>query len=79
MQSSRQPSALPPGFTGINSVVVFDSLEISKDWTQDQLANFASNFQITVKADAVQTENVLQNYATDEWKNARDSFAVVEG
>ena len=62
-------------------VKVMDLVKISTEATRDDFksANFADGFQIDIKADAVQTENVLDSYEQHEWQNAQESFAVVEG
>lgn len=62
-------------------VKVMDLVKISTEATRDDFksANFADGFQIDIKADAVQTKNVLDSYEQHEWQNAQESFAVVEG
>lgn len=61
------------------TVDLMDSVSISGDATQADFAadGFADGFQIDVKADAVQTENLLPSYGADEWQNARESFEAL--
>ena len=64
---------------GVHSdvVQVFTAVKIPASMTVEQAAKFESNFQITVKAEAVQTENLgLDRSAGD---GAKEAFAVVEG
>ena len=65
--------------TANETVNVMDYVNISKDATQDDFAaeGFKDGFQISIKADAIQTENILPTYGTVEWQNARESFASV--
>lgn len=58
------------------TVELMDLVSISKDADQSDFtaAGFADGFIIDVKADAVQTKNLLDTYGTIEWENARDSF-----
>lgn len=58
------------------TVDLMDLVSISKDADQDDFAaaGFADGFIIDVKADAVQTENILDTYSDVEWQNARESF-----
>ncbi len=58
-----------------DQVTVFTEVKIPSSMTQAQAALFASDFHITVKAEAVQTENLGElpgDYAAD------NAFAVVE-
>ena len=43
---------------GANEIVVFKSVKIPESMTQEQAALFNAGFEINVKAEAVQTENV---------------------
>ena len=63
---------LVPGET----VELMDLVSISTAATQDDFAaeGFADGFYIDIDADAVQTQNMLENYSDVEWQNARDSF-----
>ena len=58
------------------TVDLMDYVAISTAATQDDFAaeGFADGFSIDVKADAVQTENILATYGDVEWQNARESF-----
>ena len=58
------------------TVDLMDYVSVSADATQAEFAatGFADGFIIDVKADAVQTQNILSTYGTTEWENARDSF-----
>lgn len=58
------------------TVDIMDSVSISTAATQDDFAadGFADGFVIDVKADAVQTQNMLATYGSIEWQNARESF-----
>lgn len=60
-------------------VDLMDYVSISKDATQADFTaeGFADGFIIDVHADAVQTQNMLDTYGTNEWENARDSFAAL--
>lgn len=64
---------------GVHSdvVTVFTAVKIPASMTVEQAAMFESNFQITVKAEAVQTENLGLNRANGD--GAKEAFAVVEG
>lgn len=58
---------------------IMDYVEISKDATQADFAatNFDDGFQIVFDADAAQTENILDAYGTEEWKNAQATFEAL--
>lgn len=58
------------------TVELMDMVSISTAATQDDFAadGFADGFIIDVKADAIQTENVLETYSDVQWQNARESF-----
>lgn len=62
--------------TANETVNVMDYVSISKDADQNDFAadGFADGFQIAIKADAIQTENMLGSYSDVEWQNARESF-----
>ena len=62
-------------------VHIMDSVTVSTEATQDDFKDegFADGFQIIFKADAVQTENILDEYYDDEWKNAQQTFKELEG
>ncbi len=60
-----------------DTAVVFTAVKIPASMTAEQAAAFQNNFNITVKADAVQTENLgIDPTAADA---AAQAFAVVEG
>lgn len=58
-------------------VTVFTAVKIPSTLTVEQAAAFKNNFQITVKAEAVQTENLGIDRTKGE--GAKEAFAVVEG
>ncbi len=58
-------------------VTVFTAVKIPSTLTVEQAAAFESNFEINVKADAVQTENLGLNRSQGD--GAEEAFAVVEG
>lgn len=62
------------------TIDIMDYVSVSADATQDDFvaAGFADGFQIKIEADAAQTKNILANYGTDEWQNAKDTFATLE-
>lgn len=64
---------------GVHSdvVTVFTAVKIPASMTVEQAAMFKSNFQITVKAEAVQTENLGLDRTKGD--GAQEAFAVVEG
>ena len=64
---------------GVHSdvVTVFTAVKIPQSLTVDQAAAFESNFEITVKAEAVQTENLGLDRSNGD--GAKEAFAVVEG
>lgn len=64
---------------GVHSdvVQVFTAVKIPASMTVEQAAEFESNFQITVKAEAVQTENLGLDRTNGD--GAEEAFAVVEG
>lgn len=63
---------------GVHSdvVTVFTAVKIPASMTQEQAAEFKTNFNITVKADAVQTENLGLDRTKGD--GAKEAFAVVE-
>lgn len=69
---------LIPGET----VQILDSVHIADKATQDDFTaeGFADGFQILIKAEAVQTENILDENElhTDEWQNAKKTFDRLE-
>lgn len=62
------------------TVDIMDYVEISKKATQEDFADaaFADGFQISIKADAVQTENILDTYTKTEWENAKNTFEYLD-
>lgn len=62
------------------TVEIMDYVDISKDATQEDFIDpaFKDGFQITFKADAAQTENILDPYGKTEWKNAQATFKALE-
>lgn len=66
---------LLPGET----VQIMDYVSVSELATQADFIDpaFADGFQITFDAAAVQTENILDTYGTEEWKNAKDTFEAL--
>ena len=66
---------LAPGET----VQIMDLVSVSVDATQEDFAaeGFADGFQIKFDADAAQTENILSEYAAEEWKNAKATFEAL--
>ena len=58
-------------------VTVFTAVKIPSTLTVEQAAAFESNFEINVKADAVQTENLGLDRSQGD--GAKEAFAVVEG
>ena len=72
-----QDSIYDNGGVHAESVTVFTAVKIPQSLTVEQAANFATNFEITVKAEAVQTENLGLNRANGD--GALEAFAVVEG
>jgi len=63
---------------GVHSdvVTVFTAVKIPESFTVEQAAAFKTNFEINVKAEAVQTENLGLNRANGD--GALEAFAVVE-
>ena len=59
------------------SVTVFTAVKVPESLTVEQAAAFKTNFEINVKAEAVQTENLGLNRANGD--GALEAFAVVEG
>lgn len=61
---------------------LFTAVKIPESWTQDQMAKLNGNgdngFTISITAEAVQTENMLETYGTIEWENAVASFDVLD-
>lgn len=64
---------------GINTTeaVVFESVKVPASMTQEQAALFETGFQIDVKADAIQTENILDAKTGIHWQDAKASFEAV--
>lgn len=60
-----------------NEAVVFESVKIPDSMTQAQAVEFEQNFQITVKAEAVQTENILTNKTDVHWQDAKATFEAL--
>ena len=58
-------------------VTVFTAVKIPASMTVEQAAAFKNNFNITVKAEAVQTENL--DIDRTQGEGAKEAFAVVEG
>ena len=61
---------------GTSVVTVFDAVKIHESLTVEQAAAFKSNFEINVKAEAVQTENL--GLVASNGDGAKEAFAVVE-
>ena len=63
------------------TVQIMDYVSISTKATQNDFTaeGFADGFQIHIKADAAQTENILEEYGAVEWQNAKKTFAALEG
>lgn len=64
--------------TGADTVTVFESIKIPETLTQTQAELFDGGFNITIKADAVQTENVVPA-GTAAADAPYYAFATVEG
>lgn len=62
---------------GTNTATVFTAVKIPQSLTVKQAAAFKSNFEINVKAEAVQTENL--GLVASNGDGAEEAFAVVEG
>ena len=62
---------------GTNTVSVFTAVKIPQSLTVEQAAAFKNNFEISVKAEAVQTENL--GLVASNGDGAEEAFAVVEG
>ncbi len=60
-----------------DTVTVFEAVNIPASMTVEQAALFETNFTITVKAEAVQTENLGVD-TTDDIVDAVEAFAAVE-
>jgi predicted ribosomally synthesized peptide with SipW-like signal peptide len=73
----RQESANDNGVNTQNAVV-FTSVKIPASMTQAQAVEFEQNFQITVKAEAVQTENILDTKTGNAHEDAMATFAKLE-
>ena len=58
-------------------VTVFTAVKIPQSLTVEQAAAFKTNFEINVKAEAVQTENLGLNRSNGD--GALEAFSVVEG
>ena len=66
--------------SGINTseAVVFESVKIPASMTQAQAVEFEQNFQITVKAEAAQTENILATKTYVHWQDAKATFDALD-
>ena len=71
-----QDSIYDNGGVHAASVTVFTAVKIPTSLTVEQAAAFQTNFQITVKAEAVQTENLGLDRTQGD--GAKEEFAVVE-
>ena len=71
-----QESIYDNGGVHKEEVMVFSEVKIPASMTVEQAAAFKTNFQITVKAEAVQTENLGVDRTAGE--GAEEAFAVVE-
>ncbi len=71
-----QESIYDNGGVHSNVVTVFTAVKIPASLTVEQAAAFKTNFEINVKAEAVQTENLGLNRANGD--GALEAFAVVE-
>ena len=72
-----QDSIYDNGGVHTDVVQVFTAVKIPASMTVAQAAKFESNFQIAVKAEAVQTENLGLDRSQGD--GAKEAFAVVEG
>ena len=61
------------------TIHIMDYVSVAPEATQADFvdAGFADGFQISFEADAAQTENILDAYGDEEWKNARDTFEAL--
>ena len=61
------------------TVNIMDYVQISSAATRDDFTdlNFADGFQITFKADAAQTKNILNSVDDREWYNAMKTFETL--
>lgn len=65
---------------GVDETVnIMDYVSISTDADQEDFIadGFKDGFQITMKADAAQTKNVIDTYDAAEWKNAKATFETL--
>ena len=65
---------------GLNTpeAIVFKSVKIPASMTQAQAVEFEKNFQITVKAEAAQTENILDTKTGNPWEDAKATFEKLD-
>lgn len=66
---------LQPGET----VDIMDYVSVSSSADQDDFTatGLADGFQVKIKADAAQTENILSEYSANEWQNAKKTFETL--
>ena len=64
------------GYT--DDATVFTSVKIPASMTQAQAVAFQHNFQISVKAEAAQTENILSTKTGTHWKDAKATFEALD-
>lgn len=62
------------------TIQILDAVSVAKSATQDNFTaeGFADGFQIEIRAEAVQTKNILESYGSVEWQNAENTFAALE-
>ena len=62
------------------AVQILDFVRIAAEATQEDFADkaFDDGFFINIRADAVQTENILDTPSAQEWQNAMHTFAALE-
>lgn len=65
------------------TVQIMDAVSISTKATQEDFVaeGFADGFQILIRAEAAQTENILTEYDSapeNEWKNAKNTFETLD-
>ena len=53
------------------------AVKIPGELNQNHVESMEGAFELTIKAQAIQTENILANKSADEYRNAIDSFAAV--
>jgi hypothetical protein len=66
---------LQPGET----VNIMDYVSVSSSADQDDFTatGLTDGFQVKIKADAAQTENILSEYSANEWQNAKKTFEAL--